>query len=245
MKKLLLAVFLFLFFVFATKISFAQNTNALFQYFAPEVSVSQNVISDNANSTVIVLQPYAKVTIQPNSFSEKNITIRVFSGKLEELRNKFLSKGYSPIASYYLLFTNSKGKEIRPSIPLKVNVINSFTGTTTFYYPLKPTAEIDTQNQKSFNKRPEVAQFDLPVNDYGFIIAINRIIDLNSLALKPLLTPTAKPTVITSNDNSQKIILAILVIIVLAIIGYVYYLLKKPKKIRKVEEPKKIIVGGK
>lgn len=242
MKKLLFVVFLLLLFVFATKISFAQTSSDFL--FAAE-NQTKNLIFDNTKSQRIVLMPFTTVTFEAGTFSEKNIFVISMPGRWDNIKSTLLPKDQSPIVSYLFLFKNTSGIPVRPTKPIKIETLNNFTNTTTFYYPLNASLNIDKQNQKNM-RGPILAKVDLPENDYGFIIGVNKILDKNDpvFSVNTRSTSTPPPAAKGLSQNLlKKLAVVAVVIIVVTVVAYTYYLKKKSKRVRKVEGPKKIIVG--
>ncbi len=253
MKKILFLIVPLFFLLFLAKPSFAQTSLKPFNQFFGTDNASTNFIADNTKDTTFVLMPFTKIIIQANTFSEKNIKFLYFGGKWDEIKNKLLPKDQSPITSYFFFFTNSQGKEIRPSKPLKIETFNNFIGTKTYYYPLNAAANIDEAN-KNMLPGPILAKVELPINDYAFIIGVNKILNKNDplfTAYKNIVSPSTIPSPPSSKNQMTnipvlyKIIAVALIIVILAIAGFLYSSKRKPKKIRKIEEPSKIIVGGK
>lgn len=244
MKKILFLILPLFFFLFLAKPSFAQTTGGL--YFASE-NQTTHFIPDTTKQQTIILRPFTRIILQPNTFSDKSVIMLAVPGRWDTIKSTFLPNNQSPIISYRLLFQNPQGVLVLPNKPINIEAYNNFTGTKTFYYPLDISLNKDTLNQKQL-PGPILAKVTLPTSDNAFIIAIDKIVDKNSQIFSVGTNNASTPPPVAKGLNQtslKQIAIVAVVVIVVAVVLYLYYLKKKPKKIRKVEGPKKIIVGGK
>lgn len=251
MKKILFAVFLFLLFVFVTKSSFAQNTLDL-PFLAPGTPKTIVNVTDSKKEQKITLDHFTNIIVQRDTFSEKDVKILVFEQDFDSVKLNILPKGQSPIVNYYFVYANNQGKLLTPAKPIKIESYNNFVKSLTFFYPLDKYGKIDSKNQAS-QPGPVLFKTDLPINNPGFIIAVNKNLDKNNPALNlgKNASPQAKqiqPTETnrTTSSVTKTILIALTIVALLIVIVAAVSLRRgKLKKTRKVEEPKKIIVGGK
>ena len=255
MKKILLLILPLFLFLFLARPSFAQNTtgNPLFNFFTPGTPKNFFTITDSKKEQKFLLLPFTNIVIQENTFSENNINLSVFEGNFDNIKTNILSKGYSPIASYYFVFKNTQGKDLIPGKPIKILTYNNYLKSTTFYYPINKNGKIDTQEQIS-QPGPVLFKADLPVNDPAFVIAVNKDLDKNDSIFNDKIKPI--PTVNPTGQSRENIFTNILILKIMALVlGIIIFLVTlgfvlnsrrdKSKKIKKVEEPPKIIIGGK
>lgn len=250
MKKILFLILPLFFFLFLAKPSFAQNTtgNPLFDFFVPGAPKIFFNVPDSAKDQTFSLLPFTKITVTNGTFGENNVNIFVFEGDFDKIKAKMLQQGQSPIASYYLVFENSKGKLLTPAKPIKLDIINNFNQSVTFYFPLGINGKIDTKNQAN---KPGPAHFktDLPIEDPAFVVSVNKNISKDSSIFGSGKQPDIQITTGANFQepkkmNSQIILLAVIILLLLAFVGILLFVRRKtPRKIKKIEEPPKIVVG--
>jgi hypothetical protein len=238
MKKINIFLILLLFgfsLIWFVKSSVAQgiNSNTLFNL---STIVQQTEINANAKTPLAIsLLPFTTINIKPGTFKE-DVMLFVYKGDFEKIKT-ILPKGQSPISSYYLIFRNARqGFPVNPIVPLEIQSYNNYINTNTYFYPTNSPIAIDTINEKNWPGHIKI-RTDLPINDSGFIVAMNKILQpndssfLNSQNTKQNLTPTA-----TQNNlvNLSKLVslwpFALALIIVISLIFIIFWFISKKQK---------------
>jgi len=96
----------------------------------------------------------------------------VYGGNFDKLK-PLLPNGQSPLTSYYLVFKNSSGQTIFPSVPVNLIVNDKSAGTQTYYYPINSSGTFDTAKEETW-KNPVATNVDLPVMDPAFVFAVSK-----------------------------------------------------------------------
>lgn len=180
----------------------------------------------------IILPPFTIVTVPAGAFTDK-VYVYVYKGNFDAIKSAILPN-LSPISSYYLVFGDNNSHKVYPKAPIKIQSLNNFANTDTYLYSLNSPDKIGSSPQK-FNGQVKVNQ-DLPLGNYGFIVAASIDIQKDNAALiakpvakkavsNPSLTITQAPKPNTSNSNLGNIfsgllpiVLALIVVIVLIVI---------------------------
>jgi hypothetical protein len=249
MKKIFL-ITSFLAFLFFVGTSYAQ-TPTLFS----DSQITRTVLPKGISTPkLILLFPFTRITIQPGSFND-DIQVIISSGNWNGIKS-LIPKNQSPVSSYSISFFDSTGKIVYPAKPILVESYDNYVKTTAFFYPLDKNYDIDKSNVKSF-PGPLLLKIDLPLQDSGFIVAVDKVLDKMDPSLNPPLVPlpgaSSQKTIPASPQNQGLTLLKnilptiLIVLFALAIIAYFFYQNKdKSKPRKKPEEPtSKIIVGGK
>lgn len=250
MKKikllLILPLILVFAFLFLTSNSFAQQTIGLFfdnskpyvHYFLP----SSNV---NTKARVEVL-PFTTLVIEPGTFSNTTNVI-VYKGKWQSIKSLLPEKEY-PISSYYLLFLDSKGKQTFPKKEIAIESYDNYIDSKAFFYGITKDNKLDTASRIEF-KGPVLVKTTLLLDNPAFVVATDKVLTENDPSLNPQTNGTkpAVPQKNQANTPSLKSLILGIIAVILFIVVLLYLLWKnnskKPRK--KIEEPPKIIVGGK
>ncbi len=236
--KLLVVLPLILAFLLLGKTSFAQTppatipNNPLFDMTKP-VATSFIQYGETSPKT-INLFPFTTITVPPQSFND-NVNVYVFEGNWDKLKT-ILPKDQSPIASYYLVFINSKGKVVTPSNQISAQVYNNYVGTNTYFYPMGSVGNIDVANSKSFTGHI-LLNTQIPIQDSAFMVGINKIIAKNDSSLTPPTPGTYVPAKTTSSGPSlytQKVFaLIFLIIVAMLLLALLWSNSKKTSRRRK------------
>lgn len=234
MKKIKLFVIILLsaIFVLSVNSSFAlENPNATFNL--SNIFKQENVTWNSKDVTVLNISPLAILVIKPGTFKE-DVTALVYEGNFDNIRNK-IPVGQSSISSYYLTFRASKGYPVTPLIPINVQAVNNYAYTDTFFYPMLSATEIDKPNEKFYKGNVRINE-NLPVNDPGFIVAVNKLIAKDDAALqRPTTAPTAtsiqnQPTTASKNGLSSLFPVIAALLVVMTALSFVFYLMYKKAK---------------
>ena len=232
MLKKFLILLLAAFFILQNHSVFAQTAGeSLFDLSKP--ILVQNITAYQHNvAEPIVISPFTTVIIQPKSFSVP-VTMYVYQGVWSSII-KTLPQGQSPINYYYFVFKDSGGKTISPSTPITIQTVNNYTGTNSYFYPVgDPGIDQSAVVKKLGNVTMLI---NLPVNDRGFISAVNKIIDPEDSSLHPTWVSPAPSTTPVKESAGPLFpsvllpyILALAVIIVAMILVFIY---KRRNKIK-------------
>ncbi|MCL4353342.1 hypothetical protein M1615_02600 [Patescibacteria group bacterium] len=150
------------------------------------------------------------ITVSKGSFGTPT-TIYVYKSINSQIQ-KLIPQGQTPISSYEIIFKNSNNVTVMPKFALKIEVINSYKNTPTYYYPVV-NGGIDLGFKKQMAGNARTLSL-LPINDNGFIVAIN-----TSAAPGNLTNPSNNATQYNSSILTTLLpTVLILLLIILAII---------------------------
>ncbi|MCL4353344.1 hypothetical protein M1615_02610 [Patescibacteria group bacterium] len=172
--------------------SLAQSSS----YFDTTPIFTQNLTGYQHNADEsLPIDTNTTLIIPGTSFSEPT-TINVYKGIQNQIQS-LIPSGQSSISSYEILFKDATGNLIKPNNAIKIAVINKYSNTSLYYYPFVNNG-IDQGFTKQINGTNTLSL--LPVNDTGFIAAVNSIsVNTDQTPTTALSTVSANPTNMQQN----------------------------------------------
>jgi hypothetical protein len=233
--KLLIILPLLTLFFLSAKLSFAQAQvpqniiqNPLFDM--RKVVTTGLINLSNTTPQDITIMPFSKITIQPKSFND-NVNAYVFKGNWDKI-TPLLPNGQSEISSYYLVFVDSKGKQATPTKAFTIQSYNNYVGTDTFFYPVTSAGSVDSANSQKWPGHI-IVNTALPIQDSGFIVSVNKLLDKSDPSLDPLShPPVAQNKAGLNNPDVQKYLTLTVLLVVALLLSYILWGNKKNRRKR-------------
>ena len=202
-------------FLLLAKVSYAQSTapsvipnNPLFDMTKP-VATSFIEYGSKTAKTINIF-PFTTIVIPPNSFKD-NVAVNIYGGNWDKIK-AVLPKDQSPIASYFIVFVDSKSKAVLPSNQINIQVYNNYVGTDTFFYPIGAIGNIDAANAGKWPGHIFV-NTQLPIQDSAFIVSVNKLLQKNDPSLNPPAANTQAATPApAASPTTQKVIALVFLI---------------------------------
>lgn len=213
---------------------FAQNTFAsLFNTQHIVIEQKITVASTHVDQPVLLF-PYTNLLVKKGSFTS-DVDLFVYAGNFNNIKS-LLPNGQSSLSSYYLVFRNSAGIKVLPSVPVNITVNDNFSNTNMYFNPINGAGNFDTAKVQNW-KGPTTGIVDLPVSDPAFVFAVNKNLDPNGAELNPTVIPTQPaavaniPVVIQNNGSSQSALLPIIILLLVVVCAiFVVVLVRNNKK---------------